>query len=68
MMEYNSNKQGRPDDQKAGDRTIYPIQVSRFLQNARCSYFTGKNQEFLIARGQTISRKLVVWAPLQLMY
>ena len=54
---------------KHGDYTIYPIQISRFLQNTRRGpYFTGKNQAFSIARGQMISHKAAVWTPLQPIY
>ncbi len=68
-MECDSNKQGRPDDKKQGDYTIYPIQVSRFLQNTRKEpYFTGKNQAFSIERAQMISPKATVRTPLQPIY
>jgi hypothetical protein len=48
MIEYDNNKQGRPHDRKAGDRTIYPIHIYRFLQNTRrWSLSAGKNQRFV---------------------
>jgi hypothetical protein len=55
--------------QKAEDHTTYLMQISRFLQNVgRWSYITRKNHAFLIARGQTIPKKPVLWLPWQPIY